>query len=83
MVSNAAGSATSEGARLTVSVPVTITQQPQAQTVAVGSPVTFHAAATGGGQLTYQWRHHGGKHFRHVAGDLFRLRGERENRQPG
>ncbi len=37
----------------------TVAQQPQAQTVPVGSPAYFSVVATGYGTLTYQWRRNG------------------------
>ena len=58
IVSNSAGSVTSNEATLTVSSsgsPV-ITQQPTNQTVAVGETATFSVAATGTLPLTYQWQ---------------------------
>jgi plastocyanin len=62
IVSNSAGSATSDNAVLTVnlagSVPV-FTTQPVSQTVTVGSPVTFLAAASGTPAPTYQWQKNG------------------------
>jgi len=36
-----------------------VTAPPQAQTVALGSPATFRVAATGAGNLTYQWLRNG------------------------
>ena len=39
--------------------PPSITSQPQAQTVAVGSSATFSVTATGTGPLAYQWRKDG------------------------
>ncbi len=38
-----------------VSTPVTITNQPQSQTVVEGAPVTFTVGARGNPQPTYQW----------------------------
>jgi outer membrane protein assembly factor BamB len=38
-----------------VSSPVTITVQPSAQAVAIGSPLSISVGATGTGTLTYQW----------------------------
>ncbi len=58
VVSNAAGSITSNAATLTVNsagAPV-ITQQPSNQTVIVGETATFSVAATGTLPLTYQWQ---------------------------
>ena len=58
IVSNSAGSVTSNPATLTVTSsgsPV-ITQQPTNQTVTVGQTATFTVAATGTLPLTYQWQ---------------------------
>lgn len=42
------------------STPITITAQPQSQTVAAGAKATFRVAAHGGsGPLTYRWRRNG------------------------
>ena len=61
VVSNSAGSVTSNPATLTVSAtanaPV-VSAQPQSQFVTPGTPVTFSIAATGGG-LGYQWKKDG------------------------
>jgi sugar lactone lactonase YvrE len=60
LVSNAAGSATSNAAVLTVtaSVPVlTVTQQPADTSVVAGTPASFSVAATcSGGTLGLQWQ---------------------------
>src|SRR6266404_1917481 len=59
VVSNAAGSATSGAAMLTVttaSVAPSITTQPASQTVTAGQTATFSVAATGTAPLTYQWK---------------------------
>ena len=59
VVSNSAGTLTSNTATLTVSVaptPPSITQQPSNQTVTVGQSATFSAVATGTAPLTYQWQ---------------------------
>ena len=59
VVTNMAGSVTSDAAVLTVNTgggaPV-ITTQPASQTVVVGQPVTFNVVATGTPPLSYQWR---------------------------
>ena len=58
IVTNAAGSATSSVAKLTVTpipVPPEITEQPKSQTVKSGSSVTFSVTATGTAPLNYQW----------------------------
>jgi hypothetical protein len=59
VVSNSAGSITSNAAALTVgSAPVapSITQQPSNQTVTAGQSATFSVAATGTAPLHYQWQ---------------------------
>jgi hypothetical protein len=59
VVSNAAGSATSSVATLTVSAAVvapSITTEPASQTVTAGQTATFSVAATGTAPLSYQWR---------------------------
>ncbi len=52
---NAAGSATTGTATLTVHSPPVITQQPQGMTVEVGQPASFQTAATGFPTPTVQW----------------------------
>ena len=59
VVTNAAGSATSGNAVLTVYVPPAISVQPVGQTLAAGSSVTFGVTATGNPAPTYQWRRNG------------------------
>jgi Immunoglobulin domain len=59
VVSNSAGSATSNAATLTVTagnVAPTITTQPANQTVTVGQAATFTVAASGTAPLSYQWQ---------------------------
>ncbi|HLP01140.1 MAG TPA: immunoglobulin domain-containing protein, partial [Opitutaceae bacterium] len=59
VVSNSAGSATSNGATLTVNAAATapsITTQPSSQTVTVGGSVSFSVAASGTAPLSYQWK---------------------------
>jgi hypothetical protein len=59
VVSNPAGSVTSNAATLTVnSAPAapTITTQPASQTVIVGQTATFRVVATGSAPLSYQWQ---------------------------
>jgi hypothetical protein len=60
IVSNSAGSVTSNAASLTVAMAQnqdpTITTQPANQTVTVGQTATFSVQATGSGTLTYQWQ---------------------------
>lgn len=62
-VSNAAGTATSTDATLTVNAavaPPVISQQPVNQSVAPGQTATFSVVASGGGTLTYAWYQAGG-----------------------
>src|SRR5205807_2501481 len=62
VVSNSAGSATSNAATLTVNpapVPPSITTQPASQTVTAGQTATFSVAATGTAPLNYQWQKNG------------------------
>jgi plastocyanin len=62
IVSNPAGSATSDNATLTVNpaaIAPVFTTQPAGQTVTVGASVTFTAAASGTPAPTYQWRKDG------------------------
>lgn len=59
VVSNSAGSATSNAATLTVIAPPAITDQPDNQTVAEGAAATFTVSASGAGPLTYQWLENG------------------------
>ena len=64
VVTNAAGSVTSNIATLTVNIPVAITAQPASLSVNPASSATFSVTATGTGTLTYQWRKNG----RDIAG---------------
>ncbi|MBI2512496.1 MAG: immunoglobulin domain-containing protein [Opitutae bacterium] len=64
VVSNSAGSATSNGATLTVNAANTttapsITTQPASVTVSPGQSATFSVAASGTAPLSYQWRKDG------------------------
>ena len=62
MITNVAGSKTSNAAILTVtggSIAPTIITQPQSQTVAVGATATFSVVATGTAPLAYQWSKNG------------------------
>ena len=62
VVSNTAGTATSNAATLTVNaapVAPTITTQPANQTVTAGQAATFSVVATGTAPLTYQWQKNG------------------------
>src|SRR5437879_3808275 len=59
VVSNTAGSVTSNAATLTVSAAAaapSITTQPASQTVTVGQTATFTVVAAGTAPLSYQWR---------------------------
>ncbi|HQL79764.1 MAG TPA: immunoglobulin domain-containing protein, partial [Verrucomicrobiota bacterium] len=55
VVTNAAGSVTSQVATLTVLVPPAIVSQPQSRTNVVGSTATFSVVASGTEPLAYQW----------------------------
>lgn len=55
IVSNAAGTVTSEPATLTVIDPPVIAKQPLSQTNVIGSTASFSVVATGTGPLNYQW----------------------------
>jgi alpha-tubulin suppressor-like RCC1 family protein len=62
VVTNSAGSATSNAATLTVTAAVvapTITTQPSSSSVISGSAASFSVAASGTATLTYQWRKDG------------------------
>ena len=62
VVTNSAGAATSNAARLAVTadaVAPAISSQPASQSVVTGSAATFMVAATGGGTLAYQWKKNG------------------------
>jgi hypothetical protein len=62
VVTNGAGSATSNAATLTVNsagVAPSITTQPVSQDVTVGQTATFSVAATGTAPLSYQWQKNG------------------------
>ncbi|MBI5688643.1 MAG: immunoglobulin domain-containing protein [Verrucomicrobia bacterium] len=60
VVTNAAGSATSDPAALTVTLtPPTIVTQPVAQTVTVGGTAVFAVTASGSAPLSYVWRRGG------------------------
>ncbi|MDB5050558.1 MAG: hypothetical protein JWO30_3629 [Fibrobacteres bacterium] len=58
-ISNAAGTATTNPAVLTVLTPPVITLQPLNRTVTQGQTAPFTVLATGPGTLTYQWRKNG------------------------
>ena len=57
VVANAAGSATSAVANLSVLVPPQLLSTPQSQRVLPGSTVTFSVTAGGTSPLSYQWRY--------------------------
>src|SRR5208283_214694 len=59
IVSNSAGSTTSDTAVLTVTAAPVITTQPASQTVLTGASVTFTAGASGTPAPTYQWQFNG------------------------
>ena len=59
VVSNFAGSTTSDTVRLDVSVPLTITTQPSNQSVNVGDPVSLSVVASGSTPIRHQWQHNG------------------------
>ena len=59
VASNSAGTATSNGAVLTVSAPPVITTQPASKTVSIGASATFTAAASGTPAPTFQWQKNG------------------------
>ena len=71
IVSNSAGSATSNAATLTVTaaaVPPSITTQPTNQTVTAGQAATFSVVASGTAPLTYQWLQNTGSGFTPISG---------------
>ena len=59
VISNTAGSATSNNATLTVQSAPSITTQPANQTVNVGQTATFSVVASGTAPLSYQWQKNG------------------------
>lgn len=59
IATNSSGTATSNGAVLTVNTPPTITSHPVNQTVGTGQPVSFSVSAAGASPLSYQWRKNG------------------------
>ena len=56
VATNAAGSATSNAAVLTVQTPPVITTQPVSQSELVGATATFTSAASGTPAPTFQWQ---------------------------
>jgi pectate lyase/pectin methylesterase-like acyl-CoA thioesterase len=59
IVTNAAGSATSDPATLTVITPPSIVTPPASLTAPAGATATFSVVASGTAPLTYQWRKNG------------------------
>lgn len=59
VATNTLGSATSNGAVLTIQVPPAITTQPTGTTVTAGASVSFTVVATGTPAPTYQWQKSG------------------------
>ncbi|MCF7763615.1 MAG: immunoglobulin domain-containing protein [Verrucomicrobia bacterium] len=59
IVSNFAGSTTSETVRLDVSVPLSISAQPVDQALTVGAALNLSVAASGTDPITYQWQLNG------------------------
>ena len=59
VVSNFAGSTTSEVVRLDVSVPLAITTQPTGPSANMGDRVSFSVVASGSAPITYQWQLNG------------------------
>ena len=59
VVPNACGSATSNGATLTVNTAPVITNGPGNRAACEGGSATFSVTATGAGPLSYQWRKNG------------------------
>ena len=59
VVTNSAGSVTSQVALLTVGTPPSISQQPSGQVVAQGQSATFQFTAAGDSPIAYQWRFNG------------------------
>ena len=56
VITNSAGSTTSNAATLTVNVAAAINTQPASQAVNSGTTATFTVAATGTAPVSYQWR---------------------------
>jgi len=59
IVTNRAGSVTSDVVNLKLNIPLVISQQPADLTVNSGTNVTFSVTAIGQGPLSYQWRFNG------------------------
>ncbi|MDP2139149.1 MAG: immunoglobulin domain-containing protein, partial [Candidatus Didemnitutus sp.] len=56
VVTNVAGSATSNAATLTVQLPPVITQHPASQSILIGATASFSVAASSTTTLSYQWQ---------------------------
>jgi hypothetical protein len=56
VVTNSSGSTNSNAANLSLKTATTISQHPQAQSVAANATAAFTVVATGDGTLTYQWQ---------------------------
>ncbi len=59
VISNVAGSVTTNGAALVVGTPAQITFPPQGVTVPTGQPMTMTVYTSGSSPLNYQWRRNG------------------------
>jgi PKD repeat protein len=59
IITNLAGSVTSDSARLFVNTPAMITAEPASDTIAEGDSTTFALTAKGSGTLTYIWFRNG------------------------
>jgi len=59
IISNSAGTVTSNAATLTVNTPPLITTQPASQTITAGQTATFSVTASGTAPLSYQWSKNG------------------------
>jgi hypothetical protein len=59
VITNSAGSATSQVAALNVLSPPVITNQPRSQVVVIGSTLTLNVGVKGQGPFRYQWRVNG------------------------
>jgi hypothetical protein len=79
VVSNIAGSVTSSVADLTITVPPSITTEPESQTVAQGSNVTLFVTAAGTAPIAYQWRFNGTNLNGATASSLTRTNFQRVN----
>ncbi len=59
VVTNSAGSVTSDPATVAIALPPTITTDPASQTVYTGTETIFSVSATSNAPLTYQWKKDG------------------------